>query len=137
MSYTNTFITIAPDCPATAGTVPAAGRSGKTKALIEYELLTEHPYAYTGEDLHFEVHVRHKGIPAETVALKGAQIREELLRKPYPCMRASMLPKKYGWGVHYNEEGKIAIYGVETAEYRELAERGDIRRLAAMRSSKK
>lgn len=137
MSYTNTFITIAPDCPATAGIVPAAGRNGKTKALIEYELLTEHPYTYTGDDLVFEVHIRHKGITAETLAEKGAQIREALLRKPHPCMRASMLPKKFGWGVHYNEEGKIAIYGAETAEYRLLAGRDDIKRLAAMRNSKK
>jgi hypothetical protein len=31
-----------------------------------------------------------------------------------------MLPKKYGWGIHFNEHGKIALNGTETAEYKEF-----------------
>ncbi|MGN7760701.1 DUF6157 family protein [Paenibacillus sp. 22594] len=28
-----------------------------------------------------------------------------------------MMPKRYGWGIHYNREGKIALYGKESPEY--------------------
>jgi len=34
-----------------------------------------------------------------------------LLSKPHPCLRASMLPKRYGWGVHYDGNGRITLYG--------------------------
>lgn len=35
----------------------------------------------------------------------------------HPCLRASLLPKRFGWGVHYNTEGKISLYGKESPEY--------------------
>ncbi|WP_342481620.1 DUF6157 family protein [Paenibacillus sp. FSL L8-0340] len=33
-----------------------------------------------------------------------------LFSKSNPCLRASMLSKRYGWGMHFNDEGKIALY---------------------------
>ncbi|MEF3304139.1 DUF6157 family protein [Paenibacillus sp. GYB003] len=137
MNYYNTFITIAPDCPAAAATVPPDKKDGKTKAGIEFELVANQPYVYTQEDLLFEVHVRHKGIPPEELEAKGTQIRDEFFQKPMACMRASMLPKKYGWGIHFNAEGKMALVPMESAEYREFAEGGQgVKVLAAMRSSR-
>ena len=51
-------------------------------------------------------------------------------------MRASALPKKYGWGVHYDSDGEMAIYPVESDEYRRMAEGdgGRLQVLPAMRS---
>jgi hypothetical protein len=35
---------------------PQARGGKKTKAVVEYELLVEHPYMYTEEDIAFEVY---------------------------------------------------------------------------------
>ena len=34
------------------------------------------------------------------------------------------LAKQFGWGFHVNADGKVAVYGRESAEYRRLAETG-------------
>lgn len=138
-NYYNTFITIAADCPVENGMVPLDKKSGKTKPGIEFELAAEHPYKYTQEELLFEVHIRHKEIPQEELTARGAQIRDEFFRKPQPCLRASMLPKKYGWGIHFNSEGKLALVPAESAAYQEFIEgsRGDVQLVAAMRNSRK
>ncbi len=51
-------------------------------------------------------------------------------------MRASPLGKRYGWGVHADAEGHIAIYAVESQRYRELASDPKIKQLRAMRSKR-
>ena len=122
MGYTDTFIRVATDCPATCGVVPVAKRDHKPVHVLQYELLSEHPYRYTHEDLLFEVHVRHKAIPADEREARLREIRAELLGKPHPCLRASLLPKKYGWGVHYDRQGRIALYAMESEEYRRLTQ---------------
>ncbi|WP_274648481.1 DUF6157 family protein [Paenibacillus humicola] len=138
-NYYNTFITVSEDCPAEFGTVPSDRKSGKTKPGIEYELLAGRPYTFTQEELLYEVYLRHKEVPEEELSARGEQIREAFYRKPQPCLRASMLPKKYGWGLHFDAEGKIALYPRESPEYWSFTDgsRGSIRLLAAMRNSRK
>lgn len=137
MSYTDTFITVSPDSPVTASARPPLKGGAKTKPLLEYELLSAHPYGFTEKELIYQVHVQHKGITEEEQQEREGEIREGLFAKSHPCMRASMLPKKYGYGVHYDHEGKIAIYGVETSRYRALAEgEAGVRVIAAMRNKK-
>ena len=121
MGYTDTFIRVATDCPATCGVVPVAKGDHKPVHVLQYELLSEHPYRYTHADLLFEVHVRHKAIPADEREVRVQEIRAELLGKPHPCLRGSLLPKRYGWGVHYDRQGRIALHPVESAEYRRLS----------------
>ena len=118
MGYTDTFIRVAADCPATTGVVPVGKGDRKPIHVLQYELLSEHPYRYTHDDLLFEVHVRHKAISPDELKARRKEIRAELLSKPHPCLRASMLPKKYGWGVHYDGQGRIALYPVDSDEYR-------------------
>ncbi|QYR21603.1 hypothetical protein KZ483_00615 [Paenibacillus sp. sptzw28] len=139
LNYYDTFIMVAADCPAENGIVPPDKKSGRTKPGIEFELIANHPYKYTSEDLLYEVHIRHKNIPEEELAAKGTQIRDEFFQKPMPCLRASMLPKKYGWGIHFNAEGKMALVPVGSPDYRRFVEQGkeDVKLLAAMRNSKK
>ncbi|WP_191561209.1 DUF6157 family protein [Metabacillus idriensis] len=50
-----------------------------------------------------------------------------------------MLLKKYGWGFHFYEAGKIALYGIESPEYKQFMEQkgGDLKLLNAMRNSRK
>lgn len=125
--YVNAFITLAPDCTATAGTVPMQATS---IAGLEHALLTERPYHYTSDDLILNVHRHHKDVgDADLDAFTAF-----LFAKSHPCMRVSMLPKRWGWGVHYDEQGRIALYGTETEDYRRLAARKDLRVMAAVRS---
>lgn len=139
MNYYNTFITIASDCPADYGVIPPEKKSGRTKPRIEYDLITSHPYTYTQEDLLYEVHVLHKEIPVEELAERGASLRDEFFQKSHACLRASMLPKKYGWGIHFNTEGKIALVAMESPDYMHFVEgdNGDLKLVPAMRSSRK
>lgn len=116
MNYYDTFIQVAPDCPVRSSVVPAAKGDRKTIPVIQYELLAEHPYTYTQEDLQFEVYVRHKSIPTDDLPAR----RAEFFQKSQPCLRSSPLAKQYGWGLHFNAEGKIALYPVESEEYRQF-----------------
>lgn len=138
LNYYDTFITVAADCPVETGTEPPDKKGGKTKPSIEFELASQHPYEYTQEELLFETYVRHKEIPQEELAARGDELKEQFLAKPQPCMRASMLPKKYGWGIHFNAEGKLALVPMESPLYRSFVdgERTDVKLLAAMRNSR-
>jgi len=124
MSYTDTFILVAADCSATCGIVPVVKGDRKPIHALQYELLSEHPYRHTHEDLLFEVHLRHKAIPVDVGEARLQEIKAELLGRPHPCLRASLLPKKYGWGVHYDRRGRIALYPMESEEYRRFTQAG-------------
>ncbi|WP_243767447.1 DUF6157 family protein [Paenibacillus agricola] len=138
MSYVATFIQVAADCPVEYGVVPISKKEAKPAHIIQYELLKEHPYFYNHEELLFQVYLLHKGIPLDQSGDILRQIREDLFKKSHPCLRASQLPKKYGWGVHYNEVGRIAIYGKETPEYRDFLEQAGnkLTLLKAMRNKR-
>ncbi|MBP1991835.1 DUF6157 family protein [Paenibacillus eucommiae] len=132
MMIKNTFIEVSTDCPVETGVVPVTKKDSKPIHLIQYELLTQAPYTYTLEDLIFEVHIKRSDSPKDNLE----QIREQLFQKSHPCMRASLLPKKYGWGVHHNNEGKIAIYAMESPEYQGFLEDDKVKREYAMRSKR-
>lgn len=136
MSYTNTFIRVSPDCPAATGIVPVTTKANKPVHVIQYELLTKHPYKFDYPALLLETHLRHKGISPEEFEEREQEIRDELFSKKHACLRASALPKKYGWGVHYDENGKIAIYAMDSREYKDFTESSDgsIQVLNGMRS---
>jgi hypothetical protein len=119
---TDTFVLVAPDCPVTAAVVPAAKRAATSVAVVQHELLTARPYKLTLEDLIFEVHVRQAGVSRAEAKSRAAEIRAELFARPQACMRTSPLPKRYGWGVHYDERGRLALYAMESEEYRRFAE---------------
>ncbi|WP_276356146.1 DUF6157 family protein [Cohnella caldifontis] len=139
LNYYDTFITVAADCPVERGIVPPERKNGKTKPAIEFELASEQPYRYTQEELLFKVYAQHKGISDAELSERGEALKAEFFGKPQACMRASMLPKKYGWGIHFNSEGKLALYPMESPEYRRFidGEAGNVRLVPAMRSSRK
>lgn len=119
---TDTFVVVAPDCPVTAAVVPAAKGAGPSVAVVQHELLTDRPYTLTLEDLIVEVHVRRAGVSRAEAESRAAEIRAELFARPQACMRTSPLPKRYGWGVHYDERGRLALYAMESEEYRRFAD---------------
>jgi len=123
-NYIDTFIEVAEDCPATASVVPPE-KEPRTAARIEYETLIHNPYKYTSDDVLYESNGKRRGIS-----------REDFFAKPQPCFRASALGKKYGWGVHSDKDGKIALLALESEAYQRLASDGRIQHLKAMRSAK-
>jgi hypothetical protein len=46
--------------------------------------------------------------------------RKEFLSKGHPHLRVSALAKRYGWGIHNNAEGKLALIAVESPQYERL-----------------
>src|SRR5438093_6653287 len=116
MNYYDTLIEVADDCPATEAQVPQTRGGKKTKAVVEYELLVKHPYTYTEEDIAFEVYAVLHVIPKAS----WPKEREKFLSKGHPHLRVSALAKRYGWGIHNNDEGKVALIAVESRDYKRL-----------------
>jgi hypothetical protein len=131
-NYYNTFITIADDCPVASGEVPPVKGDTKTVANIQFEMINKNPYKYTSDDVLFKVYAERKDLSESELE----EAMKEFFSKGQPCFRASPLTKRYGWGIHSNEQGKIAMYGCETEEYKKLAEDNNLKVLKAMRTSK-
>jgi len=124
------FIEVADDCPAVRAEVPPARAGRATKAAIEYELIAGEPYALTEEEVAFRTRVAMRDIaeadwPAE---------REHLLLQEKPRLRVSALAKRYGWGIHVDSQGRVALVPVESAEYQRLAADPGLRHVRAFRS---
>ena len=131
-NYQNTFIEIAEDCPIEKGAVPPEKNTGKTIANIQYDMISKNPYKYTSDDVLFQCYLIKNEIKGNDPAL-----RKQFFSKGQPCLRASPLTKQYGWGIHYNDEGKIAMYGCETAEYKKLSKDSALKIIKAIRSKRK
>ncbi|MEN2711496.1 DUF6157 family protein [Sphingomonas sp. NPDC092331] len=121
-NYRDTLITASPDSPVSAGTVP---EKPGTVAAVQHALLAR-PYAMTSDDL---LHAAHR-------ARGGDKSREDFFAKPQACLRASPLVKQYGWGVHHDGEGRIALLGMESAEYRQLLDDPAIAKTPGMRRAR-
>jgi len=132
MNYYDTLIDVADDCPAVKGQVPQVRGGKKTKAVVEYELLVEHPYTYTEEDIAFEVYAVLHDIPKAS----RPKERERFLSKGHPHLRVSALAKRYGWGIHNNAEGKIALIAVESPEHKRLMKDRRTTKVKAFRSTR-
>jgi len=128
-NYTDTFIQVADDCRADAGVVPPERRE-PTVARMQYDLIHGDPYRYTSDDIIFAVYAaRNKIDPAEHEARRAA-----FFAKGQACLRASPLGKTYGWGIHFDGEGRVAIYARDSDAYNRLRADPALRQLKAMRS---
>jgi len=130
-NYTDTFIKIADDCPATAGERPPSGNK-KSIAELEYEMLHGHPYKYTSDEVLFRVYAQRNDL-TET---EQAEAKALFFSKGQPCFRASPLTKRYGWGVHYDHKGRMALYGCETADYGKFSGDDQLKILKAMKAKR-
>lgn len=119
-----TFIQIAPDCPVEQGIAPTSAREPTPIHVLQHALLAGEPYRYTNEELIFEVYVRRQGLSEAEKAARRADLWQELFAKSHPCMRASSLPKRFGWGVHSDAAGRLALCGHDSAAYRRFVDAG-------------
>jgi len=46
------------------------------------------------------------------------------------------LTKRYGWGVHSDDNGKVAIYGMDAAEYKKFVADKKLEHTKGMRSKR-
>jgi hypothetical protein len=131
-NYENTFISVAEDCPVKVAVVPPLRGGKPTVASMQFEMLNGNPYKYTSDDVSFFVHAMKNGIERKDIAREWT----EFFSKGQPCLRASPLTKLYGWGVHCDNEGRIAIFAVESKEYAKFAKDKALKQLKAMRSKR-
>ena len=128
-NYIATLITVSPDTRATRGTPPP---KPDTIAGRQYTLITDKPYGYTSDDVLFLVHAQRSQLTARD--LDAA--RAAFLSKGQACLRASPLARQYGWGIHHDDKGRVALVGVETDRYRELLGDPEVKVVAGMRQSR-
>lgn len=131
-NYTNTLIEIAPDSKAKRSKIPPVRGEKKTIANLEYEMISANPYKYTSDEVKFAIHAVRNEIPKT----KQKSQRFAYFSKGQPCFRASPLTKSYGWGVHADAQGKIALVACEASEYQQLRADKSVKKVLAMRSRK-
>jgi len=130
-NYYNTFIAVAEDCPAALAEVPPK-KQQPTVADLQFEMIASPPYRYTSDDVIFQVYAMKQEI--QKSELKVA--REQFFSKGQACLRSSPLSKRYGWGIHCNEEGRVALYAIESQEYQHLLKDKNLKQVKAMRSKR-
>lgn len=67
---------------------------------------------------------------------KRQELWAQFFSKPRACLRGSSLPKKYGWGLHFNGEGRIALVSVDSPAYEEFSNSKDLKVMPALRSKR-
>jgi hypothetical protein len=94
--------------------------------------LSKNPYRFTSDDVLFQVYAERNDLMENELE----EARKQYFSKGQPCFRASPLTKRYGWGIHNDKDGKIALFGSETAEYEKLSKNESLKVVKAMKSSK-
>lgn len=136
MNYFNTLIAVSPDTTAKVSAVPPERNGKKSIAVLEYELISSKPYKLTQEEVQFSVYIRRSGISAAEAKSRKAKLWEQFFTKPMACMRTSPLARSYGWGLHFNAEGKVALVAMESAAYKRLTSDHSVEQTRAMRSKR-
>lgn len=131
-NYFNTFIEVAEDTKANSGVIPTDKAGKPTIATMQFDMVANNPYKFTSDDVFFSVYARRK----EIIESELKQAREEFFSKGQPCFRASPLTKNYGWGVHSNAEGKVALYALGSDEYENFINDATIKKVKAMKSKR-
>jgi hypothetical protein len=127
-NYFDTFIEVADDTKANCGTQPPS-KGKKTVAEMQYELISKNPYKFTSDDIFFQIYADRNDL----TEAEHKQAREQFFSKGQPCFRASPLTKTYGFGIHSDSNGKVALYGLETEEYQKLLDDTQIKKVKAMK----
>ncbi len=132
-NYCDTFIEVAEDTKVFCGTKPPFKTDKKTIAEMQYEILVNNPYKFTSDEIFFQVFADRNDL----TKAEYKQTRQQFFSKGQPCFRSSPLTKTYGFGVHADSNGKVAIFGMETEQYEKFLTDPKIKKVKAMRTTKK
>lgn len=131
-NYFNTLIQIAEDSKNVKGTEPPLKGEKKTIANLQFELISKKPYKFTSDKLLIKViSIRKEATTDELI-----EIKEMFHSKGQPCLRCSPLTKSYGWGIHANNEGRIAVISANSKIYEKLVSDDKIKKVTAMKSKR-
>lgn len=130
-NYFDTFIEVAEDTKVDHGIIPPS-KDKKTIAEMQYELIAKNPYQFTSDDILFQVFADRNDLTKN----EYEKAREQFFSKGQACFRASPLTKTYGFGIHNNHNGKIALFGMETNEYQKFIKDSKVKKVKAMKSSR-
>ena len=131
-NYFNTLIEVAADCKTAQGVFPILKNDKKTIALMQFEMIAKNPYVYTSDDVLFQVYALRNDL----IASELNEARSQFFSKGQACFRASPLTKQYGWGVHCNEEGKIALCDCSSEQYQSLLNDSSVHKVKAMQTTR-
>lgn len=131
-NYFNTLICVAEDCPINQAEIPPVKKETKSIANLQFELLRDHPYEFTSDELIFQIFaIRNEISMSEFEAAK-----EVFFSKGQACLRTSPLSKRYAWGIHSNSEGKVALIPSESDSYEKLVNDSKVAKVFAMKSKR-
>lgn len=130
-NYYNTFIEIADDCPASTSEIPPKKGDKLTIANIQFDLISKNPYKFTSDEILFQVYAQKNTIKKEDMDTE----KEKFFSKGQPCFRSSPLTKRYGWGVHSDSQGRIALIAQGSNDYSKFKNDKNTKILKAMRCS--
>ncbi|MBL7707381.1 MAG: hypothetical protein JNM21_17690 [Taibaiella sp.] len=131
-NYQNTLITPADDSKAVSAVMPPLKEEKKTIANLQFEMIYNEPYKYTSDEVLFEIYRKRKGAEHDLVA----EDRKAFFSKGQPCLRTSALAKQYGWGIHHDEEGRVALVAMESDDFTELMADPGVKKVKAMKTSR-
>lgn len=129
-NYFNAFIEVAEDCPVAQAEVPQSRGENKTVAQLQFERVVQHPYTYTSDEVIFGIFAERNDVSASEFETE----KEKFFSKGQACLRSSPLGKRYGWGFHFDEEGRVAAYPRESKEYESFTKDPKLQHTKAMRS---
>lgn len=129
-NYFDTLITLAPDSSTPVAIEPPAGKP--SVASQQYALISSEPYAHTSDDVIFARVAEKEAIPESD----RAEAQAAYFEKGRPCLRTSPLPKQFGWGIHADAEGRVALVAADSDRYAELLADDSVKKIAAMRRSR-
>ncbi|MDO5509566.1 MAG: DUF6157 family protein [Weeksellaceae bacterium] len=130
-NYKNTLIEVAEDTRATESVEPPK-KFPPSIAELQHQVISENPYRYSSDDVIFGIWANRNGV--EEADMEEARVK--FFSKGQPCLRTSPLAQTYGYGIHSDGDGKVAVYGMETKEYRALQDDPSITKVQAMRSKR-
>lgn len=130
-NYFNTLITVAEDCKVDCGTTPPE-KDKKTIANYQFDLLAKKPLKYTSDEVLFTVFSLRNDVSA-------SELNDEKIKffsKGQPCLRTSPLAKTYGWGIYFDDKGKIKLIDSASDEYQNLIQNQSVNKKPAMKNKR-
>ncbi|MGC3947297.1 MAG: DUF6157 family protein [Chryseolinea sp.] len=131
-NYTNAFIEVADDCPVNKAELPPRKADKATIANMQFDMIYDHPYQYTSDEVIFTTHAVRNEIPR----VEWQEARQQFFSKGQACMRSSPLGKRYGWGIHHDRNSKVALYPMESSDYKKFIKDKSLEHVKAMRSKR-
>lgn len=132
--YAQTLIAVADDCPVGVAEIPVQKGEKATVAALQDRLLADHPYRFTQAEVLFHTSLRATR-STDWEALRDAH-RDDFFIQPRACLRTSPLPRQDGWGQHFDSQGRVALYAVDSEASRRLLTAADLKVIKVLRSKR-